>query len=174
MIKVTKNFLKMEGYSNLTMHPNNALIQQFYTAFQNKDYKSMQRAYHPEAVFHDPVFQNLSVEEVKAMWQMLVTAGADLKIESSSVSADDQSGKCMWQAWYTFTTTGRKVHNVIYAKFEFKDGKIYRHNDHFDFWRWSKMALGTPGLLLGWTPLIRNKVRITARRRLEKFMKAER
>jgi hypothetical protein len=153
------------------MHPNATLIQQFYNAFQNRDFKSMQSVYHPEAMFHDPVFQDLSAREVKAMWEMLVTSANDLKIESSDVSGDDRAGKCLWQAWYTFTATGRKVHNVIYAKFEFKDGKIFRHDDHFDFWRWSKMALGTPGLLLGWTPLIRNKVRKTARKRLEKYMK---
>jgi hypothetical protein len=152
------------------MHPNAILIQQFYAAFQNRDFKSMQRFYDPEAVFHDPVFQDLSAGEVKAMWQMLVTSANDLKIESSDIFADEKVGKCMWQAWYTFSATGRKVHNVIYAKFEFRDGKIFRHDDHFDFWRWSKMALGTPGLVLGWTPLIRNKVRKTARKRLEKFM----
>ena len=153
------------------MHPNAKLIQQFYIAFQNKDYKTMQDAYHPGATFHDPVFQNLSQAEVKAMWQMLLTSAVDLKVESSDIAGDDRSGKCLWQAWYTFTTTGRKVHNIIYAKFEFKDGKIFRHNDQFDFWRWSKMALGTPGLLLGWTPIIRNKVRAIAQRRLDKFMK---
>jgi hypothetical protein len=173
MAKVTKKFLKMEDDQTVTlktMHPNHRLIRQFYEAFQNKDYKTMQNAYHSEAIFNDPVFQNLSAQEVKAMWQMLTTSGTDLRIECSDVSADDRSGKCLWQAWYTFTTTGRKVHNVIHAKFEFRNGKVYRHDDQFNFWRWSKMALGTPGLLLGWTPLIRNKVRKMARKRLEKFI----
>jgi limonene-1,2-epoxide hydrolase len=173
MIKVTKKFLKMEERSNpyRSMHSNARLIHAFYEAFREKDYKSMQNAYHPEATFHDPVFQNLSSQEVKAMWQMLVTSATDLRIESSDITADDTSGKCLWQAWYTFTATGKKVHNIIYATFEFRDGKLFHHSDRFDFWRWSKMALGTPGLLLGWTPIIRNKVRQTARKRLEKFMK---
>jgi hypothetical protein len=104
------------------------------------------------------------------MWEMLVTSAKDLKIEFGEVSANEKSGTCLWQATYTFTTTGRSVHNIIRARFEFTDGKISKHVDVFDFWRWSKMALGISGLLLGWTPLIRNKVKKTARRRLDKFM----
>lgn len=152
------------------MHPNAALIQQFYTAFAAKDYRVMQQAYHADAMFSDPVFQKLSSEEVKAMWQMLITSAKDLELSCSDISADEKQGRCVWQAWYTFTATGRKVHNIIYASFEFKEGKIFRHNDHFDLWRWSRMALGMPGVLLGWSALIRNKVRKTARKRLEKFM----
>lgn len=130
----------------------------------------MQDAYHPEAKFADPVFPDLSASEVKAMWQMLVTSAKDLKVSCSDVWANDEHGECKWEAWYTFTATGRQVHNIIYASFEFKDGKILRHDDEFNFWRWSGMALGNPGLLLGWTPLIINKVRKTAGIRLRKFI----
>ena len=152
------------------MHPNEQLISDFYRAFQAKDFKSMQRCYRDDASFSDPVFLNLSASEVRAMWQMLISASNDLKIEFSEVSADDRVGRCTWQAWYTFSSTGNKVHNVIQADFSFREGKILSHIEKFDFWRWSKMALGTPGLLLGWTPFILNKVRKTARKRLESFM----
>ena len=152
------------------MHPNAALIQQFYTAFGAKNYLAMQQAYHADAIFSDPVFQKLSSKEVKAMWQMLITSAKDLEISCSDISADETTGRCVWQARYTFTATGRKVHNIIHASFEFTEGKIFRHNDHFDLWRWSRMALGLPGVLFGWSPLIRNKVRKTAGRRLEKFI----
>lgn len=152
------------------MHPNEQLIHQFYKSFQTKDFKTMQNLYRDDAGFSDPVFRNLNAKEVRAMWEMLISASTDLKIEYNDVSADGRTGKCMWQAWYTFTTTGRKVHNVVHASFAFRDGKILSHYDKFDFWRWSKMALGTPGLLLGWTSIIRNKVRKTARGRLQKFM----
>jgi hypothetical protein len=80
---------------------------------------------------------------------------------------------CRWEAWYTFSRTGRKVHNIIDASFEFKDGKILVHQDTFDFWRWTRQALGMPGILLGWTPFMRNKVRVTARNGLKKFMGEE-
>jgi ketosteroid isomerase-like protein len=108
------------------------LITKFYTAFQNKDWKTMQSCYHDEVVFSDPVFQNLKGNEAKAMWHMLVSAGKDLKLDFSNAKANDKSGSCHWEAFYSFSRTGRKVHNIIDATFEFKDGKIIRHSDVFD------------------------------------------
>ena len=153
------------------MQKNKDLIIQFYTAFQNGDFAAMQKLYHDEAHFNDPAFQNLNALEVKAMWQMLVTAAKDLKVTFSEVEADDKKGSCKWEAKYTFSKTGRSVHNIIKANFEFKDGKIIQHNDHFSFWRWSRQALGTSGLLLGWSNTLRQKVQATARKGLEVFMK---
>jgi ketosteroid isomerase-like protein len=148
------------------------LITKFYTAFQNKDWKTMQSCYHDDIVFSDPVFQNLKGSEAKAMWHMLVSAGKDLKLDFSKVKVSDKSGSCHWEAFYTFSRTGRKVHNIINAEFEFRDGKIVRHSDTFDFWRWSGMALGLTGTLLGWSPIIKNKVRNLAQQNLKKFIEA--
>ncbi len=147
------------------------LITKFYTAFQNKDWKTMHSCYHDGIQFSDPVFQNLKGNEAKAMWHMLISAGGkDTRIEFSNVKASDHQGSCHWEAYYTFSRTGRKVHNIIDATFEFKDGKIIRHTDVFDLWRWSGMALGITGTLLGWSPLVKNKVRNLAQQNLKKFM----
>jgi ketosteroid isomerase-like protein len=151
------------------MQKNEELIIQFYTAFQAKDYQKMQRAYHDEAEFFDPVFGPLSSHQVKSMWQMLLSRSKDLKIAFSHVQASEKTGECHWEAWYTFSKTGRAVHNIIDAAFEFKDGRIYRHNDSFSLWRWSRQALGPTGLLLGWTPWVRNKVRATAAKSLSVY-----
>ncbi|MCX8490265.1 MAG: nuclear transport factor 2 family protein, partial [Cyclobacteriaceae bacterium] len=86
------------------------------------------------------------------------------------VKADDRKGSCHWVAAYSFSHTGRNVINKIDASFEFKEGLILRHIDRFAFWKWSRMALGTPGLLLGWSPFLQNKVRATALAGLKKFM----
>ena len=61
------------------------------------------------------------------MWEMLITAGKDLKITFSDIRANDTTGTCHWEAWYTFSRTGKKVHNIIDASFEFQDGKIIQH-----------------------------------------------
>jgi ketosteroid isomerase-like protein len=152
------------------MHSHEALITTFYSAFQHGDYAAMQSCYHGDAEFSDPVFQHLNSKEVKAMWQMLLTSAKDLKITFSNVKADDRQGSCHWEAWYTFSRTGRRVHNIIEARFQFKDGKFIQHHDSFDMWRWSRQALGTSGLLLGWSPLVKNKVRATASKSLTKFI----
>ena len=60
--------------------------------------------------------------------------------------------------------TGRPVHNVIDSRFTFRDGKIATHADTFDLWRWSRMALGLKGALLGWTPFVQKAIRSEARR----------
>jgi ketosteroid isomerase-like protein len=152
---------------------NQQLITTFYTAFQNKDWKAMQACYHNDVVFSDPVFQNLKGKQAFAMWHMLVEAGKDLRLEFKDAKANEQEGSCHWEAYYSFSRTGRKVHNIIDAKFKFKDGKIIEHIDTFDLWRWSRMALGTSGTLLGWTPFIKKRIRSLAQTNLQKFMRTQ-
>lgn len=151
------------------MQTNKAIIEQFYTAFQQKDYKTMQSLYHKDAVFSDPAFPNLDQRGVQAMWQMLITRGKDLELSFSEVKADENTGSCRWDANYTFSKTGNKVHNIIFATFVFKDGKIIKHTDSFDFYRWSSQALGMMGKLLGWTSFLKNKVQQTANEQLIVF-----
>lgn len=131
----------------------------------------MQACYHPEATFHDPVFQTLTSLQVRAMWQMLLTSAKDLRLTFSDVSAEGNTGSCIWHAHYSFSRTGRPVHNIVRSRFTFRDGLIYAQKDHFSFWRWSRQALGISGLLLGWSPVLKNKVRGTAAQNLAKFMK---
>lgn len=153
------------------MHPNEALINAFYEAFARHDGPSMATAYHQSARFSDPVFPDLDGPGAGAMWQMLTEGGGDLRIEASQIRADDESGSAHWEAWYSFPVTNRKVHNIIEASFKFKEGKIIEHVDSFDFWRWSRQALGMPGILLGWSPFLKKQVRIQAGRGLEKWRK---
>ncbi len=149
---------------------NNNIIQQFYKAFQQRDYPTMQSFYADDTSFSDPVFQNLNADEVKAMWEMLCKRGKDLVIDYEIISEDDQSGQAKWVATYTFGKTGRKISNHIIAQFTFQDGKIIRHIDTFDFYRWNQQAFGTMGYLIGWTPMMQYKVRTTARKSLKEFM----
>lgn len=152
------------------MNANEQLINHFYTCFKNKDYSGMQACYADNATFSDAVFKNLNSDQVKAMWQMLILKGKDMRIEFSQISADEKTGKAHWDAYYTFSATGKKVINKIDANFEFENGKIVKHIDDFNFYTWAKQALGTTGLLLGWTGFMKNKIQTTAMANLEKFM----
>jgi ketosteroid isomerase-like protein len=145
-------------------------ITDFYTAFQKKDWQGMQECYHDKIEFSDPVFRDLKGGEAKAMWHMLAVSAKDLIVVFKNVDGETRTGSCDWDALYSFSRTGRKVHNIIHAKFEFRDGKIIKHKDTFDLWRWAGMALGTSGKLLGWTPFLQGKVRATARKSLDKFI----
>jgi ketosteroid isomerase-like protein len=149
---------------------NTALIKRFYDAFDRGDGDTMAACYAPDARFSDPAFGELQGEEVGGMWRMLTSRATDLDVELAESEADDQTGTARWIARYTFVRTGRPVVNDVRATFRFEDALIAEHDDDFDFHRWSRQALGAPGLLLGWTPLLRNKVRSTARGDLEKFL----
>ena len=151
------------------MNPNESVIHKFYRAFQKKDYRTMIECYHPEIHFRDEVF-DLRGKAAGAMWHMLCERGADLSLDYGAVKADDNNGSAHWEASYTFSVTNRKVLNKIDAQFEFRDGKIIVHRDRFDFWKWSRMALGTPGIFLGWSPMLRKKVSATANKGLQKFI----
>lgn len=152
------------------MHRNAELIEKFYRAFQKRDAAAMVTCYHPRVQFSDPVFTDLQGARAGAMWRMLTERGKDLKVEFRDVRADDTTGTAHWEAWYTFSGTGKKVHNVIDATLEFKDGLIVRHTDRFDLRRWAGQALGLMGKLLGGTAFLQNKVRATAAKSLEDYI----
>lgn len=141
------------------MHDHVALITRFYDAFQRNDGEAMAACYAPDASFSDPVFPGLQGDRPGNMWRMLTSQAADLKVEFSQVVADDERGSAHWEAWYTFSATGRAVHNIIDAEFTFAEGLIATHTDTFDLYRWTKLALGVPGLLLGWSGFLQGKVR---------------
>ena len=151
---------------------NDQLIQRFYAAFKAHDGKEMAACYAPDAHFSDPVFVDLNGEEPGAMWTMLTARADDLDVQLVEHAADGDAGSARWIASYTFTQTGHKVVNDVRAAFRFRDGLIVDHVDTFDFGKWARQALGMTGKLLGWTPMVRSKVRKQARAGLDKFMAA--
>ncbi len=153
------------------MHPHAQLIERFYRAFAVRDAEAMVACYAPDVRFSDAVFVDLSASEARAMWRMLAARAKDLRIEPSGIEADERGGSAHWDAFYTFSATGRSVENNVDARFAFKDGLIVDHVDTFDLWRWSRQALGLSGLVLGWSPMLRKKIRKNARAGLATYMR---
>jgi ketosteroid isomerase-like protein len=154
-----------------TMHRNAELIRDFYTCFANRDARGMAACYHPAVKFSDEVFTDLEGAQANGMWRMLCERGKDLRIEFRGIKANDSTGSAHWEAWYTFSATGRPVHNKIDAHFEFRNGKIFRHRDTFDFRAWASQALGLTGRLLGWSGFLKKRVRAKAAKSLATFMR---
>ena len=161
------------------MHKNQATLENFYAAFARLDADAMGRCYADDARFDDEVFSLRGQNEVAGRWRMLCAAtlakGRDVwQLSASGIEADERSGRAHWEAHYRFSATGRMVHNRIDGVFGFNaQGLIATHRDRFDFWAWSRQALGPPGLLLGWTPYLRAKVRAQAAANLRKFLAAQ-
>jgi ketosteroid isomerase-like protein len=147
-----------------------ALIERFYGAFAERDGAAMEACYTPDVRFSDPVFVDLRGAEAGAMWRMLTERGTDLRIELLERSVEGDQGRAHWRAHYTFTETGSPVVNDVRAQMRFEDGLIAEHVDGFDFHRWARQALGPSGLLLGWTPMLKNTVRRRARAGLDEYL----
>ena len=158
------------------MHPNQIRLDDFYAAFARLDADAMAACYASGAQFDDEVFSLRGHDQVSGMWRMLCEAtqarSRDAwKLSYSGLEADGKTGKAHWETDYRFSASGRKVHNVIDSEFEFNEaGQITRHRDRFDFWGWSRQALGIPGLVLGWTPFFRRMVRAQAAANLQKYL----
>ena len=149
-------------------------IEKLYASFASLDAKGMAACYADDALFEDEAFSLRGRHAIGGMWSMLLDAirkrgRKDWKLEVRDIT--DNSAH--WEPTYRFSATGRLVHTVIDAEFEFdSQGLIKRQRDRFDFWRWSRQALGAPGLLLGWSGFLRGKVRRSAARQLDNYMKS--
>ncbi len=160
------------------MHPNQQTLERFYAAFAALDAEAMAACYAEDAAFDDEAFSLRGRTEVAGMWRMLCEVtqakGRDVwRLQARGITADARHGQAHWEAHYRFSATGRLVHNVIDGRFEFNPaGQIVRHHDRFDFWRWSRQALGLPGWLLGWSPWLRAQVRAQAAANLRRFLAA--
>ncbi len=153
------------------MNKNEETIHRFYKAFQQLDYATMQSCYHPEAVFNDPAFGLLDAGYTNAMWQMLCTRAKNFNLTYGNIQLlDEEYSTCNWNATYLFSSTGRRVHNKIKAYMRFKDGLIIEHTEAFNFYKWTRMALGLPGFLFGWSNFMHRKIQKRARAGLVKFM----
>ena len=159
------------SYSPTRMHQNQTLLTRFYEGFNRQDAAPMVAAYAPDAEFSDPAFPSLKGPEIGEMWTMLCGRAKDFSLTFRDLRADDTTGSAHWEASYLFQG-GRRVNNIIEATFTFRDGKIVKHVDRFDFWRWSRMALGPVGVLLGWSGFLKKKVQAQAAKGLREFRAA--
>ncbi len=151
------------------------IIERFYKAFAVLDVETMLACYHPDIVFSDPAFGILRGDKAKNMWKMLcqLQKNKNFIINWSEIEHEENYGSARWEAFYTFRNTGRKIHNVVFASFKFKDGLIIKHTDEFDLHRWAKQALGFRGFLIGKTTFFRNKLQAKTNYLLHQFEKKQ-
>ncbi len=153
------------------MSDNKAIIEKFYTSFQQLDAEAMNSCYSSDIIFSDPVFMILKGDEVRAMWEMLCRNAKNFSLTFSDIELlDEEYATCRWQAKYTFSKTGREVTNNVKAFIRIVDGKITEHSDAFRLSTWIGQALGWKGLIFGWTGFVKKKVQDSARASLIKYM----
>lgn len=150
---------------------NKQIIQNFYTAFAEGDAETMTSYYSEDIIFKDPAFGTLKGINAKAMWKMLLSnKNSKAQVSFSSTEANEDSGKAKWIAKYNYGPKNRKVTNHVNAHFEFKNGKISKHTDDFNLWKWTQQALGLSGYLLGWSNFMKNKIQAETNKKLNSYM----
>ncbi|HYC40293.1 MAG TPA: nuclear transport factor 2 family protein [Chitinophagaceae bacterium] len=153
------------------MDTNQQTIQVFYTAFQNRDHKTMSACYCEDIIFSDPVFGILKGDEVRYMWEMLCNHAIDLRLACSDIrGVDEEYYTCRWRASYTFSPTGRRVVNDAKAFMRLKNGVITEHSDAYRLSTWIGQALGWKGVMFGWTGFMKRSVQRNARKSLVRFI----
>ncbi|MGB3605867.1 MAG: nuclear transport factor 2 family protein [Psychroserpens sp.] len=147
------------------------LIEKFYKAFSELDAETMVALYHDDIIFEDPAFGVLHGERAKNMWRMLCATqkNKDFKVVYSNIKSDGSKGSATWEAFYNFSKTNRKVHNIVTATFQFQDGKIIKHTDHFNLRTWAKQAMGFKGFIMGGTAYFKSKLIHNTNNLLTKF-----
>ncbi|APY07036.1 limonene-1,2-epoxide hydrolase [Winogradskyella sp. J14-2] len=143
-------------------------ITKFYDAFKQLNASAMTSLYHEDIVFEDPAFGTLNGVRAIEMWYMLCDSQKDKNFRIEVTNITDNSAS--WEAFYTFSKTGRNVHNKIRATFEFKDGLIVRHTDCFSLYIWAKQAIGIKGWLLGNTGFFKKKLQARTNDLLNKYI----
>jgi ketosteroid isomerase-like protein len=138
------------------MHPNSSVIGRLFEALKAGDYRGAAECYAMDARFRDIAFDLEGRSEIAAMWHLVCSRGVEITYRF--VRADEATGSASWEAHYTFSKTGRPVHNMIQSEFTFRDGAILRHFDRADRWRWAWQAQGFPlAIVIGLLPSVLRK-----------------
>jgi hypothetical protein len=145
------------------------VLSRFYDAFNCLDAKTMASLYHEQASFTDPAFPDLRGERIGMMWSMLCRRAKKFSLSYKILFADERKAQVEWQATYLYAGK-RKVENHVLSTISLWDGLIVRQIDEFDFAKWSRQALGLPGLLAGNTEWLRRKVQVKAKDQLDQFI----
>lgn len=156
------------------------VVDRFFEAFSASDWQTMARCYHDKASFSDPVYPDLREERIVYMWHQLLSAAEtsnlnsgrkkslslnNLKLEYRVLFGDERKAQVLWTASYRYGN--RSVSNEVLSTLAIWDDKIVRQVDEYNFWRWSRQALGLTGLAFGTMPWYQRSVQRSAQSRLE-------
>jgi SnoaL-like domain len=127
------------------MHTNAVLLQRLFSSLNQHDHEAMAACYHSQSTFTDIAFDLRGRQQIHAMWHMICQPDdhtSDIRAMFHVIHADDRSGWVNLIDDYTFSSTRRKVTNVIDSHFTFEESLIVEQHDFCDPRAWAAMALG--------------------------------
>ena len=151
------------------MNQNEATIHRFFTAYQNKEYTTMQNCYSEDAVYNNPIYGLNDTEHVKAMWEMICKTNKEESLHFENIELlDHEYATCDWSLVYYYTN--RRINNKIKSYLRLENGLIIEHTDAFDLYKWTRMAFGLTGSLIGWSNFFQKRIQKSTRKKLSEFI----
>jgi hypothetical protein len=148
-------------------HPNAILIERLFDALNRHDHEAMARCYHDKATFDDIAFHLRKKQRIHDMWRMICEGKSGITVQVTSIVADDRRGEARIIDKYRLDED-HPITNPITSRFSFEAGQILSQVDDCDPLAWAQQAVGgTPGWILGRSPLLRS---VMATVKLQKFL----
>ncbi|HKB14232.1 MAG TPA: nuclear transport factor 2 family protein [Vicinamibacterales bacterium] len=150
-------------------HANALLIERLFDALNRHDHDTMAGCYHEQATFDDIAFHLRRKQRIHEMWRMLCEGDSGIRVDVTSISADDRTGVARVIDKYHLGHD-TPVTSPITSRFAFRDGRIISQVDESDARAWARQAIGgTPGWIIGRSALLRS---LLAAVRLQRFRRA--
>lgn len=154
---------------------NKAVVNAFYAAYQQHNYRAMKACLHPDVEFSDLAFERLSGDDVFAMWRWF-TAPHGERTEAVRVvfyavdGVEDDVVYARYEVDYSLGGANR-INYLIYSELTLCDGRIVRHLDipTISNYQFARMAMGFPKCLLALTPFFEPILRRAMARKLAAF-----
>ena len=153
---------------------NKNIVEKFYTAFSNKDYKSIFYSLSENIIYHDPIYGLLEGDVVRWLWQMRCERLHNASFKFWDIEAlDHEYMTCQWQIQYFNNASGADVVMKGKAYMRVIDGKITEQSEGYRLSDWLAISHGWMGKLFGWTGYMQRKEKKKFAEMLNRYIKSQ-
>lgn len=152
------------------MSNNKGIVEIFFKAFSEADYRQMSDCYADDIIYSDPVFGLMQGDDVRKMWQMICKGARNLSVQYSGIEElDEMYVTCLYKVSYYFELTQKHICYSAKAFMKIEEGKITEHSDGYRLSSFISNAYGIKGKLLSWSGYMKKSVQNRYRTLLQNF-----
>ena len=143
------------------------IIESFFKALQNRDFKKMESCYDRNIQYFDPLYGFLKKNEVMYMWKLFYLPLQEFNMSFENMK-DEGEGYYSIQYEFSFFNqhVNRQLTRKIKSHIRIVNGLIAEQSNAFRIHEWCKQENGIIGVLIGWNKYYQNKIKLRARRLL--------
>lgn len=144
----------------LIMKDGKELIEEFMSAFSERDFSQMQSVYSEDVQYYDPLFGLSSGSEVMRMWKVRYGACEWFSLDySHSKDLGEGYYTCAYEVKWKSASYRNVITQKIVAHIKVEGNRISEHSDAFSVHDWCTQCFGFSGRLLGWNRFYQNAVK---------------